>query len=293
MNISHLDANTIYLVLLDLISAPKRDLLVRTDCGPRARPHLEAITRRFSAIVQEGKPFAAELAAADRAHDVGSIVLDLICEAHSLLATMPQFAHLAAPAGKVRAALTMGRGHARTSYVNEAAEAARNRAALPAIIDTLRAMPIAPGVTAADVAELFIGGGEELRAYLIKRADVDAAVAAARSGGVTSALVEARGLISRLRVTVESEVSWRDDLDDDLPRRIFSLLDDRLAAAAARTRRSAAAGDAAPPADDEGAGLDGSAPAEDAAVRDADGAEVDPPEADPPALRPIALPDAD
>ncbi len=260
MNMTHLDANTIYLILLDLISETKRALIEQTDSGPRALPHLEAAALRFSVIVQGGKPFAAELAGADKVHDVGAVALELICDLHTLLATLPQYAHLGPPAAQVRSALTIGRRHARASYVNEAAEAARNRVALPDVADILREMPVTRGVSALDIAEMYVRGGEELRGFLMKRAEADAEAAAARAGGVGSALQEARQLIIRLRAMIENEVSFRDDLDDDLPLRIFSLLDGRLAAAAARTRRNAggAAGEGAV-ADDEGVGQDASA----------------------------------
>lgn len=256
-NIAYADTDIVYLAILDILTPEKRALVERTRSGPLALGPLEAMADRLAVVTHKGKPYAQELAAADQQHDIGAMVLDLVCRAHELLGALPRFAELARRGRKVRDNLSMGRTIITASYQQEAANAHRNRRLLPDIAAELSEMPITRGVTALDIAEMFIEGGEEIGRLLGRRADALALAQSARNeaGGV-NLLHEARDLLMRLRSLLDNEVSLRDDLPDDLVPRVFSVLDERLAAAEARARSGAAS--AVTPAA-EGEGRDGTA----------------------------------
>ncbi len=301
MSIIMLDTDNAYLVVTDLLTDEKRVLLGRTLSGPLAIPLLEAIAPRLAVVTRKGKPYAAELSDADRRHDVGAVVLDDICRIYEVLGSLPQFAELTESAQKVRATLSMSRSIITASYGQSAANALRNRQVIDEVDAVLRAMPIAPGVSARDVAELFISGGEDIGDLLRKRASALAAAQAARAEtSGANLLAEARDLLLRIRTMLDSEVSMRDDLPADLVDRIFSMLDERIAVAVARNSRGGAAAVDGEGADGtEAAPLDldaGGAP-NDAAPQSGDAGAPDAPaapaasEEDPPPVRP--LPDRD
>lgn len=277
MSMMLLDTDNTWLAILDLLSPDKRALLARTDSGPRAIPRLETIAERLASVVHRGKPYTEQLAHADRIHDVGCAVLNHLCDAHEALGLLPQFGAHGERARRVRAALSMERALTRAGYAEAAANAVRNRRAIDRVRDDLRAMPAAAGVTAEEVAELFIAGGEEIREWLGRRADAMAHASAARAEAGPNVLHEAREVLSRLRATLEGEVSWRDDLPSDLVGRIFSVLDERIAAAAATLRSGRAAGAGqdgsavVEPSADDGAGVDATAVAAEPAEDDAAG----------------------
>lgn len=263
MSILFLDTDNIYLAVRDLLTDAKRALIRRTQSGVFALPLLEEIERRLAVVTRKGKPYAAELAAADQRHDIGGIVLDLVCRVHELLGALPEYAEAAERAAKVRGTLSMERSIVTASYGQEAANALRNRGLLPDIEEVLRAMPVLPGVDGRAVAELFIGGGEDIGRLLSLRADALAEAQAARAEiGGANLLHEARDLLQRTRSMLDNEVSMRPDLPRDLVDRIFSVLDERIAVAVeANTRGRRPAGSpegAAPPAEGiDGEGRDG------------------------------------
>lgn len=271
MSIVFLDTDGMYLAILDLLSEDKRALLGRTQSGPIAIPPLEAMAERLAIVTRKGKPYADELAAADRLHDIGAMVLDLICQIHELLGALAEHADAAELAAKVRATLSLERAIIRASYGQTAANAHRNRRKLAALVDTLRRMPAIEGLTAHDVAEMYIGGGEQVGRYLNLRADALAEAETARAEAAGPSLLnEARDLVQRTRAMVTHEVSLRPDLSADLPRRIFATLDERIAVAAAaiaqRNRADASTAAAADAADAEpldGEGADRSQPPRD------------------------------
>ncbi len=267
----------IYLAVSDLLTEEKRRLLALTLNGPLAIPHLEAAAERLAVLTRKGTPFAAELALADKRHDIGAIVLDCICQIHALLGGLPEYAELAETASLLRDTLSMDRSIIRASYGEEVANALRNRPLLDEIAGELRAVPVARGVNAHDVAELFVGGGEELGVYLRKRADAVAEARAVRAeSGSKNLLHEVRDLLRRVRATLEGEASMRDDLPAGFVDRVFSVLDARIAIAVARHSRSASS------AAVDGEGNDASAPAPlDLDASDAPAAEA--PSADAPA----------
>lgn len=254
-----------YLAIADLLTEEKRAMLARTAFGPLAIPHLEAIHERLAVLARRGTPYAAELAEADRRHDIGAVVLDHICHIHELLGSLPEHAELADVAQRLRGTLSMERGIIRASYGEEVANALRNRPLVESIDEELRAVPVARGVTARDVVELFVGGGEELGVYLRRRADALAETRAARSErGGKHLLNEARDLISRVRSALDAETSLRDDLPFGFVDRLFAVLDERLSVAAARQARGASAatvdGEGADGTVAEPLDLDGDAP---------------------------------
>ncbi len=288
MSIMLCNTNSIYLAYIDLTTDEKRLLLHRTDCGPRAWREIVAMRDRLALVVNDGAPFAAELAGADKTHDLTCAALDLYCRAHTLLAALSGFEHLGARVDAVRAALTFGGGLTTASYLDTATTAARNRIALPDVAEALRAMPFAEDTTAEDIAELFISGGEKVGYWMGKRDDAVAAANAARAAANGRSLLNAaRALLVRLRGTIDHEVSWRDDLPDTLGDTIFSGLDGRIAAAVAASRGGQASG----AGEDAVAALEAAEAAEAAAAAEAAreiseaGAEV-PPAPQAPAVRP-------
>ncbi len=102
MSIMLLDTNAIYLALLDLLTDAKRALIAQTDTGPRAMPYIEEVVDRLALIVHDGRPLAAELAAADKRHDIGCAALDRTCRLYTLLGALPEFAAMGPMAEYVR-----------------------------------------------------------------------------------------------------------------------------------------------------------------------------------------------
>lgn len=225
-----------YFITRHLLSDDNRALLERTATGPHAIPHLERLRDTLTHLADTRPPYTDELAAADHRHDAAGGALLLLCELYRALALLPGHERLAETADRITGALVLERSLFGASYRDEANAAARNREALPALTPLLDGIPIVPGLDARALADRFVEAGEEIGHLLRRRAEAQAEAGRVRQEEGQNVRHRAQRLISSLRESITTEMTWRDDLPADLASRLFGVIDQRIADANRRAR---------------------------------------------------------
>lgn len=225
----------------DLLEKRKADLLL-TDAGKYYEPRLAGALAAIEALppaLTGGAPLAAELDAADDAHDGFGAALFFVTEVYLRLPDAPPA--LVAAAKRVREAFVPELGDLVVPYSIEADNAADRRPRLQERKADLELFALADGRTLFDVATKLVDAGEHLGTLLSQRADVPKAQRK-DAGRLRSAAV---GALFRLRKDLVEEVAKNAALPRDLEHRVFGYFD-TLADMQARAARPAPAQAGAP-----------------------------------------------
>lgn len=233
-----------YFAVIDhLLTAPNRDLLGQTLNGPLFITRLEDLHRRLATLGDGRPPHADELQAADQQHDLyGAILLRWLDLLDAVAAARPAAAERAR---KLRDNLRVDRALLAASYREEADTAIRNREGFGRLPAELLDEAIFPGLSSGEVIERFIGSGEEIGAYLARRAEKEAERARLLRED-SNLRHQAQSAVIDLRRALASEAKYRAELPPDLDSRLFGVFDQQRQTAGARARRSASGPNPAP-----------------------------------------------
>ncbi len=241
--------------LNDLFSdAKKHKLFSTTDTAkvyePLLREQSERINALPPALVDEGRPLAAQLGEGDVLHDAWGLAIWHLNEAYRIVPKLDPA--LRAVTALVNRHVIARPADVRDSYPTEAARAADRKKAMPKIKAELAKIPVVDGTLATWVAEYNVAG-EAIGVLLAARG-----AKTAETGGETAekspAVLRAEtvGLLNRARSTLADEVRRNKKLPRNLDAQIFGYFDTLLQLRADREAQSVEA--PASPAVTDGSG---------------------------------------
>lgn len=242
MSISATDNTDLLLVFRGLTAPESRALLAQTHNGPLYRDDIDALAARLEEEAAAGLPLAAELRDEDALHDALGLYLWHQLSAYRAVAALPDFADAAALAADLQARYIDSRARLTAGYGEQAAHAGRARRRLDDDRAALARFGAFDGARLDAMAERFIQSGERIGELMTRRADQLAQRAHAKDEAGRNLRGQAIALLGELRAQLRNEAKRRPELPTDLDKRLFALLDERVARRVDRARSGRPAG---------------------------------------------------
>lgn len=217
---------------------------------PLLREQAERIDALPPALVDEGRPLAAQLGEADVLHDAWGLAIWHLNEAYRVAPKLD--AALRAITAEVNRRVIARPADVRDAYPTEAARAADRKKAMPALKAGLAKFPVVGG-TLADWVAAYNAAGEAIGTLLAARgAKAAETEGEAPDGSPLVIRAETIGLLNRARTTLADEVRRNKKLPRNLDAQLFGYFDTLLASRAAREAQAEAAPPVAAPAPESG-----------------------------------------